>query len=84
MNKYLDELKQIKHNLLIGKGYGKQYNNVKYPYFHYNLYLSEDNYIMYNHFGSSAVKNNLKDLYWLITTIFGMTPTEFLNEYELR
>lgn len=85
MKKHLEELKEIKNNLMLGKGYGKQYNNVKYPYFHYNLYLSEDyKYIMWSNYGSSAVRNNLKALYWLITTIFEMTPTEFIQAYELR
>lgn len=53
-----------------------------YPYFDCVLSLSPDyKYIRWNHYGSSANKNNIKELFWIITTIFEMSPVEFLNRY---
>lgn len=43
-----------------------------------NLSLSDDKkYIHYQYFGSSAVKNRIESLKWLLTTIFECTAEDF-------
>ena len=39
------------------------------------------NLICYRHCGSSATKDSLKNLEWVITEIFDETPESFLYEY---
>lgn len=63
MNK--QELKEIKINLLKGV----KYTGIKNGYSQGVIYL-EDNKIYYENFGSSCVKNTIKDLKWLLNVIF--------------
>ena len=79
-------LRQIYDDLQAGIRYGKDYTNCRYPYFHTHLALGYDKirktkYIYWSHAGSSANKNTLKDLLWIINTIFGLTPIEFVEQY---
>ena len=71
MNKQ-EKIKQVKKLLDLGytiKIYGNNNGNGK-------IWLY-DNYIMFQNFGQSAVKNNLKDLTWLINTIFEAKRKDF-------
>ena len=38
-------------------------------------------YIRWRNYGSSANKNTKKDLRWILTEIFKMTPEEFMEKY---
>jgi hypothetical protein len=38
-------------------------------------------YIRWRHYGSSANKNTKKDLAWILSEIFKMTPEEFMSKY---
>lgn len=63
MNKQ-QQIKEIKR--LLNKGNRIQVNcyndSIK-------LWINDNKYINYIHYGQSAIKNNLKDLNWLINTI---------------
>lgn len=76
--KQLKELKEIYNNLNSGVIYGKMYNYG----FSSNMYVSVGGkYIVWNNYGQSAEKNTLKDLAWLIETIFETTPREFIETH---
>jgi len=76
--KQLKELKEIYTNLNNGIKYGKMYTYG----FSYNLTLSlNGKYICWQHYGSSANKNTLKELAWVIETIFKTTPREFIETH---
>lgn len=76
-------LKTIYENINNGKEYGYMMNNVTYPFF--NTVLSANTqYIRWQHFGSSANKNNINNLKWIIEIIFNLTPEEFIKKYECR
>lgn len=55
---------------LLDLGYTVKINN------HGKLWLY-NNYIMYQNYGQSAVRNNLKDLTWLINNIFETKRKDF-------
>ena len=78
-------LKAIYNNINAGKCYGYDVTGyVKYPYFNDVLYIRESygkKYIVWHHAGESENKNTLSDLKWIITVIFKMTPTEFIQRY---
>ena len=82
----IEVAKRIRENINSGKVYGKTYklDSLRYPYFSEVLYLTPMNNIGWTNFGSSANKNTLKDLLWIIETIFQMTPSEFEKEYECK
>lgn len=80
----MSALEYIFNSLQTGYVFGRQIDYVKYPYFNYNLYLTYGNFIGWEHYGSSAVKNNLEELEWLIDVIFKMTPEEFIKTYERK
>lgn len=79
----LKALNTIYNDLNNGFRYGKDfiYPDIKYPFFDCVLYITNFNNIGWSHYGSSANKNTLKNLFWIITVIFKLTPTEFLNFY---
>lgn len=81
--KYSDALKRIYKNINAGKNYGYNVVNVQYPYFSDVLYLTTQNNIGWTHYGSSANKNTLNDLYWIITVIFKTTPEDFEKAYTI-
>ena len=80
-NEYLHE---IYRNLNDGKIYGRPVTNVRFSYFSENLYLTDHENIGYQHFGSSAVRNTLRDLNWVLRNIFDMLPEEFCKSYQCR
>lgn len=78
-------IKTIYENINSGKVYGYMFTNCRYPFFDTVLSVSENNkYIRWQHYGSSANKNTIKELQWLIETIFKTTPEEFAKKYECR
>lgn len=75
----------IYSNLMSGKQYGYILKNVRYPVFHTVLYKHWCKpYFCWIHYGSSANNANKKELEWIITTIFHMTPEKFVETYECR
>ena len=82
-------LTEIFNDLNDGFYYGEDkifdhYNNkpYQYPFFDCVLSLSlTGKYINWYHYGSSANKNNIKELFWIITVIFKLSPVEFKNKY---
>lgn len=86
-----EALDNIYNKLQDGYEYGYMIENVRYPYFRTaievhdsNYYTADKKYIAWTHAGSSANLNTKKDLSWVIKTIFGLTPIEFLSRYEER
>lgn len=76
-------IKTIYENLNSGKIYGYMFTNCRYPFFDTVLYAN-DQYIYWSNYGSSATKNKIEKLQWLIETIFKTTPEEFAKKYECR
>lgn len=76
-------LNQIFNAINSGKIYGFTMKNVKYPFFQPVLYLT-DGFIGWTNYGSSANKNTLKDLEWILEHIFCMTADEFLDTYTCK
>lgn len=76
-------LKQIYNNINAGKKYGYMMNNVKYPFFDVVLSANQQ-YIYWRHFGSSANKNTVEDLEWILENIFKLSPEKFIEKYECR
>lgn len=74
-------LNQIFNEINNGKVFGYMMNNVKYPFFNPVLYLTNGGFIGWTNFGSSANKNTIKDLEWILDNIFCMTADEFLSTY---
>lgn len=82
-------LTEIFNDLNNGFYYGKdciydyyEHKPFDYPYFDCVLSLSlDDKFIRWCHYGSSANKNNIKELFWIITVIFKLSPTDFKNKY---
>lgn len=82
-------VKDIYDNLQDGKVYGKTMKavnpNLYETIFITSLSTSEDGqYIRWNHFGSSANKNTVSELEWILKVIFEMTAEEFTNNFEMR
>lgn len=78
-------LNRIYQNLQSGFQYGTNINNARYPYFHCVLSISPTKqFIRYNNFGSSACKNTINDLSWIIETIFKTTAEEFEKQYTIH
>jgi hypothetical protein len=84
-------LQEIYDNLQAGISYGEDMDKehhswITYPYFDAVLYRIENDgrgepCIGWRHYGSSANPNTIEDLNWIITTIFEMTPEEFVQKY---
>lgn len=81
--KYSDALKRIYKNINAGKSYGYNVVNVQYPYFSDVLYKTRSGFIGWTRYGSSANKNTLKELQWIITVIFKTTPEDFEKAYTI-
>lgn len=86
--KYSKELNELAHNLRSGVRYCELLPKVfvqediwrtvlSYGYGNYGGELW-----FWNNFGSSAETATLKNLDWLLKTIFELTPTEFMNKYK--
>lgn len=77
-------LQTIYETINDGGMYGYDILDISRPYFHIvlcTMYSKGKKYIWWRHAGQSANKNTLKELEWVITTIFKMTPTEFIGKY---
>ena len=77
---------KIMWNLNKGKRYGKYIPNRvegRAPIF-WEVLSSDTNYIYWNNFGSSANKNNMHYLRWILKTIFQMTAREFTRAYVIK
>ena len=85
-----DVLNRIYNNLIDGGRYTKTYQfswdvcgdgstEGEYPVLSYFA-----GRIYYEHFGSSAIKATRKELSWLLSVIFKLTPEQFEREYNLR
>lgn len=73
----------IYKNIRSGKKYVDYHMGPRWPA--YSCVLVADcfkPYIHYSHYGSSAIKDNLESLYWLITEIFDTTPAGFVAIYK--
>lgn len=91
---YGKALNRIYSNLQNGETYGHiAYYRQDYPekdlagkeYFSFNLgkhYCKP--LFCWTHYGSSANKATKKDLLWIITQIFGLTPEQFEQSYITR
>lgn len=83
-------LETIYNELNAGAVYGRditQYASGKkprFPYFDANLYITPAGFIGWTHYGSSANKNTIHDLEWILENIFETTPEEFLKKYITR
>ena len=86
------KLNEIYNNLQAGITYGEDMDKehhswITYPYFDTVLWLmansphTAEEVIGWRHYGSSANKNTLEDLKWILDNIFEMTPTEFTSKY---
>lgn len=82
--KKMSTLKMIYNNLQNGKVYGRMFDNCRYPFFDSVLYKTNTGFIGWKNYGSSANKNTLKELKWIIEVIFHCTPEEFVALYECR
>lgn len=76
-----ETLKYIYNSLQWHYIFGEPVTNVKYPYISTALY-KHNNYIHWSNYGSSANKNTLKELHWIIETIFKMSPSQFIEKYN--
>ena len=72
-------LKEIYENINSGKKYGYVMEKVKYPFFDTVLSANEQ-YIYWQHFGSSANKNTIESLAWILKNIFKLSPEKFIKE----
>ena len=78
----MTKLDEIYNNLLKGRVYGYQVDNVRYPYFSVTLsYDSIHNLFRWRHYGSSANKATKEELTWIIEKIFDMFPEQFAKTY---
>ena len=80
-NKILNE---IYNNLQQNKVYGEMITNMRFPYFHIVLYKTTQNNIGWRNYSSSANKNTIESLKWIIETIFKCTPEDFVRTYECK
>lgn len=81
----MQAIDRIFENINQGYQYGRYVHNVRYPYFHACLSVSENGeFIRWTHFGSSANKNTKQDLQWIIEAIFHMTPGQFEQKHLLK
>lgn len=64
--------------------YWNHYENkpLRYPLFHTVLVKHYcKNILCWDYYGSSANKNTLQDLEWILENIFNMTADEFIKKY---
>jgi len=78
----MTDFNRLYNDLKSGAIYGEMLENVKYPCFWAVLYLTPYNNFGWRHNGSSANPATKEGLQWILTHIFKMTATEFLNKYH--
>ena len=77
----MSALKLIYDKLLAGEEFGTiDQHRLGGTYF-WTVLSADNTYIRWCHYGSSANKTSLKNLKWILTEIFRMTPEQFLFEY---
>lgn len=82
-----DALHYIMRSLREGYSFGTdRIDGYRFPFYSMVLDLqysqaSKRNVIYWRHYGQSANAANLKELRWIIETIFKTTPVEFLRTY---
>lgn len=89
---FINPLERLFSELQAGEKFGKvsywdYYNNRPYMYMTFNCALEKHyckNLLLWSAYGSSANKNTLKDLEWILENIFHKTAAEFLKEYTTR
>ena len=52
--------------------------------FFWQVLSADSRFIYWRHYGSSANKNKLESLAWILENIFNMTAEEFLSKYTTR
>ena len=78
----LAALNKIYSDLQDGYSYGKDLDDTTFPIFWEVLSVDPfHRYIRWRYFGSSANKNTIEELSWVLEVIFEKTPTEFLAKY---
>lgn len=81
-------LMRIYNNINAGKTYGQYHTTQNLAcgetIFYDALYITRYGNIGYTHYGSSAHENTLAGLDWILKTIFGMTPEQFLKNYVVE
>ncbi len=81
----MNAIDRIYENINRGYCYGRYIYNVRFPYFHTCLSVSENGeFIRWTNYGSSANENTKQALQWIIETIFKTTPGEFENKYLME
>jgi hypothetical protein len=86
--KYEKELKELAHNLRMGVRYCELLPKVCIQddlwrtVLCYGYGNNGGEFWFWNNYGSSAETATLKDLDWLLKTIFELTPAEFMNKYK--
>ena len=80
-----EALQEIRKNLLDGKRYARWFDyGVKYPFWDVKLYYNRIKKLWcWQNYGSSANKATLRELEWIITVIFKMSPAEFVKTYTV-
>lgn len=89
---YSGELKTLYNRLQQGETFGtfrywNYYDNKPMTYPMFDTVLSKHyckNLFCWTHYGSSANKATMKDLHWIITTIFQTTAKEFMRQYMTK
>lgn len=75
-------LHKLYNDLKAGETYGEELHNVRFPCWWYVLGYDRIKKLFYwRHYGSSANAATLEDLKWILSVIFKMTATEFLENY---
>lgn len=76
-------LQEIYKNLIDGKTYGFQRENVKYPYFEKVLFFL-NGYVYFANGGSGAVSCTINNIDLVLDSIFKCNPEKFLEKYECK
>ena len=77
----MSALKYIYDKLIAGECFGTiEPHRLGGTYF-WDVLWADAEYIHWKHYGSSANKLSLENLKWILTTIFKMTPEQFIFEY---
>lgn len=76
-------LDRIFDRLNSGRVYGVFLTNVRFPCF-YPVLSCDGQFIYWRIYGSSANKNSLKALAWILENVFKKSPEEFERAYYLQ
>ena len=76
-------INRIYDNLQAGAIYGEYVLTMRFPYFSEALFKTIYGNIGWSHYGSSANKNTINQLAWIIEVIFKTTPEQFEQKYTI-